>query len=133
MTTDKVTTDYGKVDTSYTSHFIQAVNGDNADDLLKQLKLSYSTDAYTDDTHTKKCKDGGYNLKVQANGSLTYHDYDVKINDSNVTPEQSEPDSEPPEDNIHRIYGQAQEVQEDARTSLQTVRFCQWGHPRYGG
>ena len=120
--TDKVTTDYGTVDTSYTSHFNTAVNGDNADDLLKQLDLSYSTDAYTDDTHTNDVKDGGYDLKVQANGSLTYHDYDVKINDSNVTLNKVNLTVNP--EDIHRIYGQATEVQEDARTAYNLSGFA---------
>ena len=120
--TDKVTTDYGTVDTSYTSHFNTAVNGDNADDLLKQLDLSYSTDAYTDDTHTNNVKDGGYDLKVQANGSLTYHDYDVKINDSNVTLNKVNLTVNP--EDIHRIYGQATEVQEDARTAYNLSGFA---------
>ncbi len=120
--TDKVTTDYGKVDTSYTSHFNKAVNGDNADDLLKQLKLSYSTDAYTDDTHTNNVKDGGYDLKVQANGSLTYNDYDVKVNDSNVTLNKVNLTVNP--EDIHRIYGQATEVQEDAKTAYNLSGFA---------
>ena len=83
--TDKVTTDYGTVNTSYTSHFNTAVNGDNGDDLLKQLNLSYSTDAYKDANHTNNVKDGGYDLEVKAKGSLVYNDYDVTVNDSNVT------------------------------------------------
>ena len=121
--TDKVTTDYGKVDTGYTSHFNTAVNGDNADDLLKQLDLSYSTDAYTDDdTHTNNVKDGGYDLNVQANGSLTYHDYDVTVNNSTVTLNKVNLTVNP--EDIHRIYGQAQEVQEDAKTAYNLSGFA---------
>lgn len=120
--TDKVTTDYGTVDTSYTSHFNTAVNGDNADDLLKQLDLSYSTDAYTDDTHTNDVKDGGYDLKVQGNGSLVYNDYDVTVNDSNVTLKKVNLTVNP--EDIHRIYGQAKEVQEDAKTAYKLSGFA---------
>lgn len=117
--TDKVTTDYGKVNTSYTSHFNTAVNGDNGDELLKQLDLSYSTDAYKDADHTNNVKDGGYDLKVQAKGSLTYNDYDVTVNDSNVTLNKVNLTVNP--EDIHRIYGQAKEVQEDAKTIDQLV------------
>ena len=119
--TDKVTTDYGKVDTSYTSHFNTALNGDKEEDLLKQLNLSYSTDAYKDDTHTNNVKDGGYDLKVQAKGSLTYNDYDVTVNDSNVTLNKVNLTVNP--EDIHRIYGQAKEVQEDAKTAYNLSGF----------
>ena len=120
--TDNVTTTYGTVDKNYTSQFNKAVNGDNGDELLKQLKLSYSTDAYTDDTHTNNVKDGGYDLNVQANGSLTYHDYDVKVNDSNVTLNKVNLTVNP--EDIHRIYGQATEVQEDAKTAYNLSGFA---------
>ena len=120
--TDKVTTDYGTVDTSYTSHFNTAVNGDDGDELLKQLDLSYSTDAYKDADHTNNVKDGGYDLKVQANGSLTYNDYDVKVNDSNVTLNKVNLTVNP--EDIHRIYGQATEVQEDAKIAYNLSGFA---------
>ena len=120
--TDKVTTDYGTVDTRYTSHFNTAVNGDNGDELLKQLDLSYSTDAYKDAEHTNNVKDGGYDLKVRANGSLTYNDYDVKVNDSNVTLNKVNLTVNP--EDIHRIYGQATEVQEDAKTAYHLSGFA---------
>lgn len=119
--TDKVTTDYGKVDTSYTSHFNTALNGDKEEDLLKQLDLSYSTDAYKDADHTNNVKDGGYDLKVQAKGSLTYNDYDVTVNDSNVTLNKVNLTVNP--EDIHRIYGQAKEVQEDAKTAYNLSGF----------
>lgn len=120
--TDKVTTDYGTVKNTYTSHFNTAVNGDNGDDLLKQLKLSYSTDAYKDADHTNNVKDGGYDLNVKANGSLTYNDYDVKVNDSNVTLNKVNLTVNP--EDIHRIYGQAKEVQEDAKTAYSLSGFA---------
>ena len=120
--TDKVTTDYGTVKNTYTSHFNTAVNGDNGDDLLKQLKLSYSTDAYKDADHTNNVKDGGYDLNVKANGSLTYNDYDVKVNDSNVTLNKVNLTVNP--EDIHRIYGQATEVQEDAKTAYSLSGFA---------
>nr|WP_302708151.1 filamentous hemagglutinin N-terminal domain-containing protein [uncultured Dialister sp.] len=120
--TDKVTTDYGKVDTSYTSHFKDALNGDKEEDLLKQLDLSYSTDAYKDADHTNNVKDGGYDLKVQAKGSLTYNDYDVTVNDSNVTLNKVNLTVNP--EDIHRIYGQAKEVQEDAKTAYNLSGFA---------
>lgn len=120
--TDKVTTDYGKVDTSYTSHFKDALNGDKEEDLLKQLNLSYSTDAYKDAGHTNNVKDGGYDLKVQAKGSLTYNDYDVTVNDSNVTLNKVNLTVNP--EDIHRIYGQAKEVQEDAKTAYNLSGFA---------
>lgn len=120
--TDKVTTDYGKVNTSYTSHFNTAVNGDNGDNLLTQLDLSYSTNAYKDADHTNNVKDGGYRLKVQANGSLTYDDYDVTVNNSNVTLNKVDLTVNP--EDIHRIYGQAKEVQEDAKTAYNLSGFA---------
>ena len=119
--TDKVTTDYGTVNTSYTSHFNKAVNGDDADDLLKQLDFSYSTDAYKDADHTNNVKDGGYDLKVQANGSLTNNDYDVTVNNSTVTLNKVNLTVNP--EDIHRIYGQATEVQEDAKTAYNLSGF----------
>lgn len=120
--TDKVTTDYGKVDTSYTSHFKDALNGDKEEDLLKQLNLSYSTYAYKDADHTNNVKDGGYDLKVQAQGFLTYNDYDVTVNDSNVTLNKVNLTVHP--EDIHRIYGQAKEVQEDAKTAYNLSGFA---------
>lgn len=120
--TDKVTTDYGTVNTSYTSHFNTAVNGDNGDDLLKQLKLSYSTDAYKDADHTNNVKDGGYDLKVQATTPLTHNDYDVTVNNSNVTLNKVNLTVNP--EDIHRIYGQATEVQEDAKTAYSLSEFA---------
>lgn len=120
--TDKVTTDYGKVNTSYTSHFNTAVNGDDGNELLNQLKLSYSTDAYKDADHTNNVKDGGYDLKVQVKGSLTYNDYDVTVNDSNVTLNKVNLTVNP--EDIKRIYGQAKEVQEDAKTAYNLSGFA---------
>lgn len=120
--TDKVTTDYGTVKNTYTSHFNTAVNGDNGDELLKQLNLSYSTEAYKDADHTNNVKDGGYDLKVQANASLTYNDYDVKVNDSNVTLNKVNLTVNP--EDIHRIYGQAAEVQEDGKTAYNLFGFA---------
>lgn len=120
--TDKVTTDYGTVNTSYTSHFNTAVNGDNGDDLLKQLNLSYSTDAYKDANHTNNVKDGGYDLEVKAKGSLVYNDYDVTVNDSNVTLKKVNLTVNP--EDIHRIYGQATEVQKDAKTAYKLSGFA---------
>ena len=126
--TDKVTTDYGKVNTSYTSHFNtadgndKALNGDDAAKLLGQLNLSYSTDAYKDDTHTNDVKDGGYDLKVQAKGSLTYNDYDVTVNPSNVTLNKVNLTVNP--EDIKRIYGQSKEVQEDAKTAYNLSGFA---------
>ena len=84
--TDNVTTTYGTVDKNYTSHFNTAVNGDNGDELLKQLKLSYSTDAYDKDGKpTNDVKEGGYDLLVTAKGSLVHDDYDVTVKNANVT------------------------------------------------
>lgn len=80
--TDKVTTDYGTVDKNYTSHFKGEVNGDDPAKLLEDLKLTYTTDAYKDDTHTNDVKDGGYTLKVAKSAELG--DYDVTVNNSNV-------------------------------------------------
>ncbi|MDY4147483.1 MAG: filamentous hemagglutinin N-terminal domain-containing protein, partial [Acidaminococcus fermentans] len=81
--TDKVTTDYGTVNTSYTSHFNTAVNGDDAAKLLADLNLTYATQAYTDDTHTNNVQEGGYKLDVAKTADLG--DYDVTVNPSNVT------------------------------------------------
>lgn len=81
--TDNVTTTYGTVDKNYTSHFNTAVNGDNPNKLLEDLKLTYQTEAYTDDTHTNNVKEGGYDLQVSKTGDLG--DYEVTVNPSNVT------------------------------------------------
>ena len=81
--TDTVTTVYGKVNTSYTSHFKDAVNGDDAAKLLADLNLTYATQAYTDDTHTNNVQEGGYKLDVAKTADLG--DYDVTVNPSNVT------------------------------------------------
>lgn len=81
--TDNVNTTYGTVDKNYTSHFNTAVNGDDGNELLNQLKLSYSTDAYKDDTHTNDVKEGGYNLYVT--NTQTLGDYDVTVKNANVT------------------------------------------------
>ena len=85
--TDKVTTTYGTVDKNYTSHFKNALNGDDAEQLLKNLSLTYKTDAYTDDTHTNNVKEGGYNLDVAKTADL--EDYEVTVNPSNVTLEKA--------------------------------------------
>lgn len=81
--TDKVTTTYGTVDKNYTSHFKNAVNGDDAAKLLANLNLTYATQAYTDDTHTNNVQEGGYKLDVAKTADLG--DYDVTVNPSNVT------------------------------------------------
>lgn len=81
--TDNVNTTYGTVDKNYTSHFNTAVNGDDGNELLNQLKLSYSTEAYKDDTHTNDVKEGGYNLYVTT--TQTLGDYDVTVKNANVT------------------------------------------------
>lgn len=81
--TDNVTTTYGTVDKNYTSHFNTAVNGDNPNKLLEDLKLTYQTEAYTDDTHTNNVQEGGYKLDVAKTADLG--DYDVTVNPSNVT------------------------------------------------
>lgn len=84
--TDNVTTTYGMANKNYASHFNTAVNGDDANELLKQLKLSYSTDAYDKDGKpTNDVKEGGYDLLVTANGSLAHDDYDVTVKNANVT------------------------------------------------
>lgn len=85
--TDKVTTTYGTVDKNYTSHFKDALNGDDAEQLLKNLSLTYKTDAYTDDTHTNNVKEGGYNLDVAKTANLG--DYEVTVNPSNVNIEKA--------------------------------------------
>lgn len=121
--TDKVTTTYGTVDKNYTSHFNTAVNGDNGDELLNQLDLSYSTDAYDKDGKpTNDVKEGGYDLLVTAKGSLDHDDYDVTVNDSNVTLNKVNLTVNP--EDIHRIYGQATEVQEDAKTAYKLSGFA---------
>lgn len=81
--TDKVTSTYGTVDKNYTSHFKDAVNGDDAAKLLADLNLTYATQAYTDDTHTNNVQEGGYKLDVAKTADLG--DYDVTVNPSNVT------------------------------------------------
>lgn len=85
--TDEVTTTYGTVDKNYTSHFKDALNGDDAEQLLKNLSLTYKTDAYTDDTHTNNVKEGGYNLEVAKTTDLG--DYEVMVNPSNVNIEKA--------------------------------------------
>ena len=85
--TDKVTTTYGTVDKNYTSHFKDAVNGDDAAKLLADLNLTYATQAYTDDIHTNNVKEGGYDLDVAKTADLG--DYEVTVNPSNVTLEKA--------------------------------------------
>lgn len=80
--TDAVTTTYGTVDKNYTSQFKGEVNGDDPAKLLEDLKLTYKTEAYKDDTHTNDVKDGGYTLEVAKTADLG--DYDVTVNNSNV-------------------------------------------------
>lgn len=81
--TDNVTTTYGTVNENYTSHFNTAVNGDDPNKLLEDLKLTYQTEAYTDDTHTNDVKEGGYDLNVT--NTQTLGDYDVTVKNANVT------------------------------------------------
>ena len=81
--TDNVTTTYGTVDKNYTSHFNTAVNGDDPNKLLEDLKLTYQTKAYKDDTHTNDVKEGGYDLNVAKTQELG--DYDVTVKNANVT------------------------------------------------
>lgn len=85
--TDNVTTTYGTVDKDYTSHFKDAVNGDDTAKLLADLNLTYATQAYTDDTHTNNVQEGGYKLDVAKTADLG--DYDVTVNPSNVTLEKA--------------------------------------------
>lgn len=81
--TDNITTDYGTVDENYHSTFSGAVNGDDPQDLLNKLNLSYKTDAYKDATHTADVKDGGYLLDVTKNAEL--QDYETDVQDATVT------------------------------------------------
>lgn len=81
--TDNITTDYGTVDEHYHSTFSDAVNGDNPQDLLNKLNLSYKTDAYKDATHTADVEDGGYLLEVKKNADL--QDYETDVPNATVT------------------------------------------------
>jgi len=110
--TDNVITTYGTVDKNYTSHFNTAVNGDNGDELLKQLKLSYSTDAYDKDGNpTNDVKEGGYDLLVTANGSLDHDDYDVTVKNANVTLNKAKLVIDT--DSNSKVYGDWQGVKND--------------------
>ncbi len=110
--TDNVITTYGTVDKNYTSHFNMAVNGDNGDELLKQLKLSYSTDAYDKDGNpTNDVKEGGYDLLVTANGSLDHDDYDVTVKNANVTLNKAKLVIDT--DSNSKVYGDWQGVKND--------------------
>ena len=110
--TDNVITTYGTVDKNYTSHFNKAVNGDNGDELLKQLKLSYSTDAYDKDGNpTNDVKEGGYDLLVTANGSLDHDDYDVTVKNANVTLNKAKLVIDT--DSNSKVYGDWQGVKND--------------------
>lgn len=94
VTTAEKTTEYGTVDTNYQSTFTGVVNGDDANTLLNNLKLSYTTDAYTDKNgdglydHTADVirndngTYGSYLLDVASQAVLG--DYDVTIHGSNV-------------------------------------------------
>ena len=110
--TDNVTTTYGTVNKNYTSHFNTAVNGDNGDELLKQLKLSYSTDAYDKDGKpTNDVKEGGYDLLVTAKGSLDHDDYDVTVKNANVTLNKAKLIIDT--DSNSKVYGDWQGVKSD--------------------
>lgn len=94
VTTAEKTTEYGTVDTNYQSTFTGAVNGDDANTLLNNLKLSYTTGAYTDKNddglydHTADVirnddgMYGSYLLDVASQAVLG--DYDVTIHGSDV-------------------------------------------------
>lgn len=94
VTTAEKTTEYGNVDTNYQSTFTGVVNGDDANTLLNNLKLSYTTDAYTDKNgdglydHTADVirndngTYGSYLLDVASQAVLG--DYDVTIHGSDV-------------------------------------------------
>ncbi len=110
--TDNVTTTYGTVDKDYTSHFKDAVNGDKGDELLKQLDLSYSTDAYDKNGKpTNDVKAGGYDLIVTANGTLTHDDYDVTVKNANVTLNKAKLVIDT--DSNSKVYGDWQGVKSD--------------------
>ena len=99
VNTDGKITTYGTVDESYTSSLddsTKALNGDNADQLLSDLGLTYTTDAYQDNdgngtydqtNHVKYTSDGkaydSYTLDVDNTKELK--NYDVTVKDSTVT------------------------------------------------
>lgn len=110
--TDNVTTTYGMANKNYASHFNTAVNGDDANELLKQLKLSYSTDAYDKDGKpTNDVKEGGYDLLVTANCSLDHDDYDVTVKNANVTLNKAKLVIDT--DSNSKVYGDWQGVKND--------------------
>lgn len=94
VTTAEKTTEYGTVDTNYQSNFTGAVNGDDANTLLNHLKLSYTTEAYTDKDgnglydHTAdviRNDDGTYgSYALDVANQAVLGDYDVTIHDSDV-------------------------------------------------
>lgn len=102
VTTAEKTTEYGTVDTKYQSTFTDAANGDDANTLLNNLKLSYTTDAYIDKNgdglydHTANVKrndDGTYgsyaltvaNQAVLGDYNVTIHDSDVVLTPKTIT------------------------------------------------
>lgn len=135
VNTDGKTTTYGTVDESYTSKLddsTKALNGDDANKLISDLGLTYKTDAYQDSdgdgkydrtNHVKYTSDGkdydSYTLDVANTNTLT--NYEVTVNDSNVTLNKVNLTVNP--EDIHRIYGQAKEVQEDAKTAYNLSGF----------
>ena len=94
VTTEEKTTEYGTVDTNYQSNFTGVVNGDDANTLLNNLKLSYTTDAYTDKNgdglydHTAdviRNNDGTYgSYLLDVASQAVLGDYDVTIHGSDV-------------------------------------------------
>lgn len=94
VTTVEKTTEYGTVDTNYQSTFTGAVNGDDANTLLNNLKLSYTTRAYTDKNddglydHTAdviRNDDGTYgSYPLDVANQAVLGDYDVTIHGSDV-------------------------------------------------
>lgn len=94
VTTAEKTTEYGTVDTNYQSTFTGAVNGDDANTLLNNLKLSYTTGAYTDKNddglydHTAdviRNDDGTYgSYPLDVANQAVLGDYDVTIHGSDV-------------------------------------------------
>ena len=129
LTVGNVSTTYGTAfdDTQYGYTVDDAkgglVNGDTKDAVLGDKFLNYTntgakTDASNDKVKTQNA--GSYELQGAASKDLS--DYTVHITNGTSTVNKATLTVNP--EDIHRIYGQAKEVQEDAKTAYKLSGFA---------
>ncbi len=130
LTVRNVSTTYGTAfdDTKYGYTVDDAegglVNGDTKDSVLGDKFLNYTnTGAKTDASNDKvKTQNAGGNYELQGAASKDLSDYTVHITNGKSTVNKATLTVNP--EDIHRIYGQAAEVQEDAKTAYNLSGFA---------